>query len=144
MKFKNLFIFLVIFPILNYAQTENFTWLEGKWQVKTDKAEMYEVWQKDGRRLKGEGYSVKDGQKMLNETLYLENFDGQWAYIALPKGQIITLFRLIQADKNNYIFENKEHDFPQRIHYNFDGQKSIHVIVEGSDKKFELTLVKVE
>ena len=144
MKFKNIWIILLLIPVFNYAQTGDFNWLPGKWQVESAKGTMFEEWQMDGQRLKGEGYTVKDGQKKLNETLFLENFDGQWAYIALPKGQIITLFRLIQADNNSYIFENKEHDFPQRIYYNFDGQKTIHVTVEGNDKKFELSLVKVE
>ena len=144
MKFKNIWIILLLIPVFNYAQTVDFNWLPGKWQVESAKGTMFEEWQMDGQRLKGEGYTVKDGQKKLNETLFLENFDGQWAYIALPKGQIITLFRLIQADNNSYIFENKEHDFPQLIYYNFDGQKTIHVTVEGNDKKFELSLVKVE
>jgi len=139
--------FVILVPLMLIGQRANFDWLTGKWKVDSSKSEKYEEWHVDGKRLKGEGYTIKDGQKHVFETLFIENFAGQWAYIALPKGQQITLFALVSQDKNTYIFENKEHDFPGRIIYAFDGEKAIHVSVQdGNDpsKGFKLTLVKIK
>ena len=141
-------LFVFIIPFVLKSQSADFNWLIGTWKVDSDKSEKYEVWQMDGMRLKGEGYSIKDGQKHVFETLFLENFAGQWAYIALPAKQQITLFALTQVENRRYIFENKEHDFPQRIIYHYDGDRKIKVSVEadndGKTKKFELTFLKVE
>ena len=85
--------------------------------------------------------------KYIFETLYLENFNDQWAYIAVPKKQNITLFALVSTEKNNYIFENREHDFPQRLVYKFDGDKTLHVSVEGIDdpsNNFELFFTRID
>jgi hypothetical protein len=141
-------LLLFIIPFILKSQDTDFQWLVGKWKVDSDKSKKYEVWQMDGNRLKGEGYSVKEGQKNVFETLFLEDFGGQWAYIALPDKQQITLFALVHSENNRYVFENKEHDFPQRIIYNYDDSKHIHVSVEadhnGKTKKFELNLSKIE
>ena len=137
---------LILVPIVMSAQTNDFDWLVGKWKMDSKKAEVYEEWQMDGKRLKGEGYNIQDGKKHISETLFLENFAGQWAYIAMPKGQTITLFALTHSEENKYIFVNKEHDFPQRIIYHFDGDKIIHISVEADKdneiKKLEFRLIK--
>lgn len=144
---KNILYFLVL-PFIINAQTVDFNWLVGKWKMDSDKAEVYEEWQKDGDRFMGEGYRIKNGNKIITEKLFIENFDGQWAYIAMPKGQTITLFALYDTHYGVYTFVNWEHDFPQRIIYTYDGKKTIHVSVEadndGETKKFEFTLIKVE
>ena len=147
MELKKLLFCLLAVPFIIKAQTTDFDWLIGKWKMDSKKAEVYEEWQKDGDRLKGEGYRIQNGQKNVSETLFLENFAGQWAYIAMPKGQTITLFALVQSEKNKFFFENKEHDFPQSIIYSYDGKATIHVSVEadknGETRKFEFTLTKV-
>jgi Domain of unknown function (DUF6265) len=138
---------LLFIPVLLYSQTNDFNWLTGKWKVQSATREQFEEWQMTGDRLKGEGYIIKEGQKQVSETLFLENFDGQWAYIAIPKKQNITLFALVRVKENSYIFENREHDFPQRLVYNYDGDITLKVAVEGIDadtsKNFELVFTKV-
>lgn len=141
-------LFLISIAFIVSAQNNNFNWLIGKWKMDSQKTEVYEEWQRDGNRIKGESYKINDGQKQISETLFLENFSGQWAYIALPKGQTIALFALVESKDDKYIFENKEHDFPQRIIYHFDGDKTINVSVEadndGENKKFGFSLIKVD
>jgi hypothetical protein len=39
---------------------------------------------------------------------------------------------MISSDSNNFIFENKEHDFPQRIIYHIVNKDSVHAWIEGT------------
>jgi len=146
--YTKVILFIIIIPFIINAQNTDFDWLLGKWKMDSNKAAVYEEWHKDGQRLKGAGYKIQDGQKQISETLFLENFAGQWAYIAMPKGQTIALFALLSSADKKFVFENKEHDFPQRIIYHFDGDKTINVSVEADKddqtKKFGFVLIKVE
>jgi hypothetical protein len=38
---------------------------------------------------------------------------------------------LINSEENKFIFENKEHDFPQRIIYHFTSEKILNASIEG-------------
>lgn len=127
-----------LIPLNVCAQTDDFNWLVGKWKLESDRVELYEEWKTDGKhRLKGESYVMRDDQKQVSEILFLEKFDDQWAYIALPEGQSIALFALVNSENNEFVFENKEHDFPQRIIYRLINQGEISASVEG-EKNGEL------
>lgn len=122
-----------LIPLNVCAQAVDFNWLVGKWKLESDRVELYEEWKTDGEhRLKGESYVMRDGQKQVSEILFVEKFDDQWAYIALPEGQSITLFALVQSENNEFVFENKEHDFPQRIIYRLVNEGEISATVEGN------------
>ncbi len=146
LNIKTIFICIIYIPVLINAQS--FDWLVGKWKMDTDKMEMYEEWKKDNDRLIGESYMIQTGQKKITENLFVQNFAGQWAYIALPKGQAITLFALTEAENNKFVFENKEHDFPQKIIYKYNGDKTIIVSISGEKdgkvKSTSLKLIKVK
>lgn len=148
MDFRKIILSLLIVPFFIQAQTADFNWLVGKWQIQSDKTEMYEEWQRDGNRFKGESYSINNGGKKVSEILYLEKFADQWAYIALPIKQNITLFALYDTHYGVYTFVNYEHDFPQRIIYSPQDSETIDVTVEGEKngayKSFTLTMKKVE
>jgi len=104
---------IMLIPLSVYAQTDNFNWLVGKWKLESDRVELYEEWKTDGEhRLKGESYVMQDGQKQVNEILFVEKFDGQWAYIALPEGQSITLFALVQSRTMNLFLRIQNMIFP--------------------------------
>jgi len=148
MYFRKIILSLLIVPFFIQAQTADFKWLVGKWQIQSDKTEMYEEWQRDGNRFKGESYSINNGGKKVSEILYLEKFADQWAYIALPVKQNITLFALIDMSGKTFSFENKEHDFPQKITYILQDSVTLNVTVggdkNGAFKSFTLTMKKIE
>ena len=129
MSFIKIALFIIILNSFIHAQNIDFNWLIGTWKMQSEKAEIFEEWQQDLGRLKGEGYSIKDGNKKLSETLFLEKFADQWAFIALPRTQPMALFALTTSKSNRFVFENKEHDFPQRIIYAYDGESVIDVTV---------------
>ena len=66
----------------------------------------------------------------------------------MPEGQNITLFALVEFTPKKFIFENLEHDFPQRITYEFhkDGKltSSIEGTVNGENKRIEFSFTLVD
>jgi predicted enzyme related to lactoylglutathione lyase len=136
--------FVILFPMFAFAQDEQFDWLIGKWRMDSNKFESYEEWQKTDGRISGQSYRMRNGQKVVTEYLFIEKFADLWTYIAAPKGQTITLFALVSSTNNEFIFENKEHDFPQQIIYAIDSDKTIKATVKGEkmgqEKRFSFTL----
>jgi len=121
----------------------------GKWKLNSDKTEIYEEWKViDSTELVGKGYSIEEGEEIASETIYLKKFADTWAYVAIPKNQTITLFALKEFTLNKFTFENGEHDFPQRIIYEFKNDGTLTAIVggmlEGEEMSREFNFIKVD
>ena len=58
--------------------------------------------------------------------------DGEVYYIAKPSRQPEASFKLIKAGPQELIFENPQHDFPQRIIYRLAGDGSLVARIEGT------------
>jgi hypothetical protein len=117
--------------------------------MNSDKIEYYEEWKiVNEYDLTGIGFSIEKGDTVLSEELYVQKFAEQWAYIAIPVNQAITLFALTEYSESKFIFENKEHDYPQRIIYEFtvDGQLNAATegIIEGELMRREFNFIKIE
>lgn len=56
------------------------------------------------------------------------------AYIAQPSGRPPTPFRLLRIGEHEAVFENPEHDFPQRITYSRPEASRLLVGIEGPGK----------
>jgi len=105
----------------------------GKWKFDTDRAELYEEWKFINKtELTGKSYSVVNGEHIILEELCLKKIGNQWAYISVPIDQTITLFALTGFSNEMFIFENKEHDFPQRIIYEFYPDGKLVAAIEGN------------
>jgi hypothetical protein len=141
---------VIIFSASLLAQDDSILQLfPGKWIMDTNKAEIYEEWIVSGEtELTGKSFSIEAGDEYVSEILYLKKFGEQWAYVAVPEGQSITLFALVEYTPKKFIFENKEHDFPQRIIYEFhkDGKltAAIEGTVNGENKRKEFSFRLVE
>jgi hypothetical protein len=124
---------LILFAASTFAQDESILKLfPGKWKINSDKAEFYEEWKMiDSTELVGKGYSIEAGEVLESETIYLKKFADTWAYVAIPKNQAITLFALNDFTQNKFIFENGEHDFPQRVIYEFASDSILNAKIEG-------------
>lgn len=68
-------------------------------------------------------------------------------YFASPGGRTPTPFRLTSQDKGRAVFENPDHDFPQRLTYEVSAGESLRIRVEagvGEEVRgFELHLRRV-
>lgn len=131
---KILMVAILVSIINLYAQDDSIIKLfPGKWKMDIENAEIYEEWQLvNENELIGTNYSLENGIKIINENLWIKKFADQWAYIAVTFNENITLFALIEHSPKKIIFENKEHDFPQRISYEFHKGGKLTAAIEGS------------
>ncbi|MBT8383977.1 MAG: hypothetical protein KJO59_16695 [Ignavibacteria bacterium] len=147
---KTLLAAMLISIMILYAQDDAIKELFlGILKMDIENAEIYEEWQiVNDTELRGTSYRIINGQNKLSENLYIKKFADQWAYIAAPKNQDIALFALVEYSPKKFSFENKEHDFPQRIIYEFhkDGRltSAIEGNMNGEFKRKEFSFVLVE
>ena len=77
-----------------------------------------------GARVDGGALDAREGR------LDAETSDGI-VYFASPMGRPATPFRLVQGGEKRAVFENKGHDFPQRILYWLTPDDTLHARIEG-------------
>jgi hypothetical protein len=58
--------------------------------------------------------------------------DGKLAFVAHPSGQRAVTFVLRRIRDAEVVFENREHDYPQRIVYALDGDSKLRARIEGT------------
>jgi len=108
-------------------------WMSGCW--KQDRGEgryVYEQWSKPEGVMVGLGRVHRDGKIVDHEFLRIvQQADGIF-YIAIPARQKETAFRLTSLKEGTAVFENPEHDFPQKITYTRT-EDGITAIVEGTE-----------
>jgi hypothetical protein len=109
-------------------------WLEGRWSGTKDGTTSEEHWTSPaGGALVGMHKDVKAGKMAGFEFQRIEPAkEGGLVYQASPQGRPATPFKLIESAGRRVVFENKEHDFPQRILYWLDAQGALHARIEGT------------
>ena len=88
------------------------------------------------------------GDKLVEfEMVLIREQDGRLAYESHPSGQPSAVFLSHTIDGQEVVFENFEHDFPQRIGYKRDGTALL-AWIEGSRngqmRRVEFPYKKVE
>jgi len=97
-------------------------WLAGYWVGSAGGTTMEEVWTEPaGGVMLGMHRDVKAGRLVFFEFLRIEQRASSVVYIASPRGTGATEFTLVSAGSAEVVFENPEHDFPQRIIYQREG-----------------------
>ncbi len=132
--------------------SDNFTgliWLAGKWEGIRGKGVYHEEWKVTAKNeMKGRAYLMKKGEITSNEILKLHEDSSGIHYTAdVSHNSEPVSFLLTYADDTTFVFENPEHDFPTKITYVNNDNKSLTATVEAeidnSLKKFEYFLNKI-
>jgi hypothetical protein len=124
-------------PLVLSAQPRPFTidqvaWLAGCWQGSSPGREYREQWSKPaGGMMMGTSQTVRDGKTVAYEFLQVRGSDDGVYYVAKPSGQAEAAFKLIEVSPQTAIFENKHHDFPQRVIYRLGAAGALVARVEG-------------
>jgi hypothetical protein len=106
-------------------------WMAGAWFGDDDGIEIEEHWlPPKGGMLLGLHRDVAPSGKAFFEYLRVVETPEGVVYMASPSGREATPFRLIETGERRAVFENPEHDFPQRILYWIDGE-TLHARIEG-------------
>ncbi|HEX6707277.1 MAG TPA: DUF6265 family protein [Albitalea sp.] len=108
-------------------------WLAGCWTSDGGEPGSGEQWMPlAGGTMLGIGRTVRQGKTVEHEFLQIrEAADGRVVYIAHPSGQKTAQFAAVKLGEGEVVFENPEHDFPQRIIYRLDGAQALHARIEG-------------
>ena len=110
-------------------------WLQGCWQRTTGQRTVEEQWMAPrARTMIGMGRTVQGDRVVEHEFVVLREQGDQLAYEAHPSGQPSAVFVSRAIDDTSVVFENLEHDFPQRVAYRRDGPDALTAWIEGTMK----------
>jgi hypothetical protein len=122
-------------PAPSGPSLDGLAWLSGCWEGRQGKAIIEEVWSKPrGGSMIGFGRTVKDGKTSAFEFMQVRETNGSLTYLPQPGGGTRVSFPLKDSFGERFTFENKEHDFPQRVIYERKGPGLLLAAVEGSYK----------
>jgi hypothetical protein len=114
------------------GEVERLGWLEGRWVGEKDGLSMEELWTAPrGGALLGLHSDVKAGRLVSWEFLRIADSGDGVVYFASPRSAAPTPFKLVEIADGRVVFENRQHDFPQRILYWLDASGALHARVEG-------------
>ena len=114
------------------ADISTLGWMAGNWTGTQDGVEMEELWQKPkGNSMLGVHRDIKAGQTVSFEFFRIEATSDGISYWASPHARPATPFKMIESGDKRVVFENAEHDFPQRIIYWLTSDGALHAKIEG-------------
>ena len=140
-NFTETLLLILICGGVAVAQEQKFSvsdlaWMGGCWEAKTKGREINEQWMKPaGQTMLGMGRTVAQEKTVEYEFMQIrEDKDGAIYYVAKPSGQSEAAFKLIKLQNREAVFENREHDFPQRVIYRLQSDGSLFARIEGLSK----------
>ena len=139
-------------PVEGDSDLKELQWLVGQWKGQLGKNTYYESWKPTNHGpLEGSSSMVNpQGKTILTEVLRIDKIGAHVVYIAAVKKNHPVLFTLIETfEENNkpkWVFENKEHDFPQRIIYTRESPDTlvarVEGVIKGKEEQEEFRLIK--
>ncbi len=123
-------------PSASAADISQLAWLGGCWKSETAEPGSGEHWLPlAGGTLLGVSRTVKQGKTVEFEFMQIRTVEnGQLALIAMPSGQKTTVFPVLRLGQSEVVFENPQHDFPQRVIYQLEGETKLRARIEGMRK----------
>lgn len=107
-------------------------WLAGCWEMVATQKTVEEQWMGPrGGTMIGTSRTFRSDSLVTYELVIVREQGGQLAYEAHPSGQATAVFLSRTVTDSMIVFENLEHDFPQRVGYERKGRDLVHAWVEG-------------
>lgn len=140
MKLKSTILFAIALTIsvATHAQTPDpelpgLSWMAGYWTSDSGGNVTEELWTNgSGHMMLGLHRDVSSNGRSSFEYLRIMRTRDGIVYVATPNGRTSTIFPLKELGDQKVIFENPEHDFPQRIIYSRSGDK-LTARIEGGE-----------
>jgi len=143
MNMKNkLIVFLLLITVCSFttsqeetANIKSFNWLQGSWQMQTQRGIITEKWIiANDHILAGKSSLLRaDGTEIILEKIELVHRQGTYFYIPTVKnqnGEQPVEFKITSHNDTGFVAENPQHDFPKRISYQLVNKDSIHAIID--------------
>jgi hypothetical protein len=123
-----LFVFLCFSPG-HAADVTGLSWMTGCWAFQSGPVTIEEQWNKPvGGQMMGLSRTIKQDQVRLEQRAADVYYTPRLGTKASP-----VAFKLIQQTPSEVVFENPQHDFPQRILYR-KAPDGLFARIEGTDK----------
>jgi hypothetical protein len=117
------------------AGLDRLAWLSGCWKRSTATRTVEEQWMAPrARMMLGMGRTVAaaaDSVIEFEQTMIEEIGKGQLKFTANPSGQKRDSFTSIELTDSMVVFENKEHDYPQRVGYRLAADGHLAAWIDG-------------
>lgn len=130
-------ISIAVFVTSCNENINNFNRLEGNWEDKNVEGKFVENWKLiNDTLISGSSYMIQSNDTIFSEKIKLVSRGGKIYYIPAVSDQNDGKgieFCLLSRKSNKWVFENKKHDFPTRIMYEFKGKDSLIVNVDGKE-----------
>jgi Domain of unknown function (DUF6265) len=146
-------ITILLLSTVVFAQNafDKVAWFSGCWIGDVDEAKYEECWTSpSGEFMQGSGRMSKGDKILMREHITIEKEGEDLIMYVLgygeklkPDAQGTVGFKLVKSSKNELVFENPKHDYPQRIVYAKDGKDGLIARIELIDGKNQ-TLFKLK
>ena len=108
-------------------------WLAGCWAEVGAERGTEEHWmQPRGGTMLGMSRTVKNGKTVAYEFMQIREEGDSLVFAAKSSGQAGAEFRGIKLPPRRAVFENREHDFPQRVIYELTDDGILRARIEGT------------
>ena len=115
------------------AGVDRVAWLQGCWEMASSGRTIEEQWTAPrGGVMLETGRTVRDGRLLASEFVVLREDGDRLAYEAHPSGQPSAVFRARDLSDARVVFENPEHDFPQRVGYERRDADTLAAWIDGT------------
>lgn len=106
------------------AQIQRVAWLAGCWSLTDGERSVDEHWMAPrAGSMQGMSRTVRGDKLVAYESVLLRARGEQLDYEVQPSGQARTVFTSTVVTDTSVVFENLQHDFPQRVAYQRDGER---------------------
>jgi hypothetical protein len=117
------------------VSVERVSWLQGCWELSSGQRTVEEQWMAPrGGVMIGMGRTVRGGALVEYESVVIRQQGDRLAYEAHPSGEPSAVFLSSTLNESTVVFENPQHDFPQKVGYQRSGAGSLLAWVEGTEK----------
>ena len=126
---------------------DDVAWLTGCWEYSSGARTVEEHWLAPrAHSMVNVGRTVQADKLVEYELVLIREQEGRLAYEAHPSGQPSAVFLSRTVNDREVVFENPQHDFPQRLGYRRDGDALlawIEGLRNGQMRKIEFPYRKV-
>jgi hypothetical protein len=100
------------------AAVDQLTWMAGCWRQDAGVRVVDEMWMApSGGAMLGVSRTIVGQRAVAHEFMQIREDGGRVIFVARPSGQPEATFTLVQSAAGEVVFENPQHDFPQRVIY---------------------------
>lgn len=112
----------VLVAVTIAAPRPDMTWMAGYWLNCDGGRETAETWSDQYRDVVVGTAIASSAQELWWEYMRISVADGNIIFFAMPSDQKPAEFRSVETGERRVVFENREHDFPQRVIYTRKGE----------------------